>query len=83
MASDGVKTVPFYRSGTFWSLVVAALGQILQAALGPDGAAQRFFSEPLPGGVTETLASGGDLATWAGLALAFWRRAVASRRWTF
>ena len=81
MASDGVKTVPFYRSGTFWSLVLAAVGQIIQVALGPEGAAQHFFAEPAP--AAETIAAGGDLATWAGLALACWRRAVATRRWTF
>lgn len=73
-------SVPFWKSGTFWSLVIAALGQIIQAALGPDGAAQRFFAEPV---APQAFEAGGELATWSGLAAAFIRRAVATRPWRF
>ncbi len=81
MSGDGQPTVKFWQSGTFWSLVIAAIGQIVQAAVAPDGAL-RFVTDqalaPDPG-----LATGGDVMTWAGILLAAWRRAVARGQWTF
>ncbi len=85
MANNG--STPFYRSGTFWSLVIAAIGQIVEAALAPGAGAQRFMaSDTLVPELTQAIApalpaisTAGGIMTWVGLAGAFWRRWVAQK----
>lgn len=85
------ERTPFWRSGTFWSLVIAAVGQIVEAAFAPGAGPQRFIDSDtlvpeLADAIVPTLPSlstSGGIMTWVGLACAFWRRAVATRPWTF
>lgn len=77
------ERTPFWRSGTFWSLVIAAVGQVVEAAFAPGAGPQRFFQDQLPPELAGSIAAAGDPLTWLGLIGAFWRRAVATRPWTF
>lgn len=77
MSGDGVPTMKFWQSGTFWSLAIAAAMQVLQAALAPESPLHFAGLDSLTPETLDTLQDGTFFGTLGSLLTALCRRTVA------